>query len=141
MNATQIETMKQIGEQAFSAPPTDELSEVSHAYQSGELQDDRPASVLSGVQPMLSSEGVGVGADTNSASVTVRAHTRTRSSCAHAARARARTHALATAPPTALLEPCAQNGPLRRLPQHDDVGGVKSDPPQAVPRGAEPWAC
>ena len=54
------------GEQAHPAPPTDELSEVMHAYQSGEQNDDRPASVLAGVQPALSSfEGTGVGADTS----------------------------------------------------------------------------
>ena len=62
------------GEQAVPAPPTDEPSEVLHAYQSGEQLDDRPASALAGVQSMLSSEGVGVGADTISATVTVHAH-------------------------------------------------------------------
>lgn len=54
------------GEQALPAPPTDELSEVQFAYQSGEQHDDRPASALTGVQPVLSSfEGVGVGTDNN----------------------------------------------------------------------------
>ena len=48
------------------APPTDELSEVKLAYQSGEqMHDDRPASALSGVQLAFSSEGARVGADNN----------------------------------------------------------------------------
>ena len=43
--------------------PTDEQSEVMHAYQSGEHHYDRPASTLAGVQPNVSSENTGVGAD------------------------------------------------------------------------------
>ena len=69
-----INTIMIIGEQALLAPPTDELSEVRPAYQSGEQQDDRPASALAGVQPVLSSfEGVGVGADNHLDACTVRA--------------------------------------------------------------------
>ena len=63
--ASQMQMHTIIGEQALPAPPTDELSEVKLAYQSGEQIDDRPASALSGVQPALSFEGVGVGADNN----------------------------------------------------------------------------
>ena len=70
---------KNAGEQVVPAPPTDELSEVTHAYQSGEQLDDRPASVLGGAQSALSSEGSGVGADIN----TVRAHICPRDPCAH----------------------------------------------------------
>ena len=83
-----MQTHMRTGEQAVPAPPTDELSEVMHAYQSGEQNDDRPASVLAGVQPALSSfERTGVGADTNSTTiVTVRAHARTRGLCVRAAR-------------------------------------------------------
>ena len=102
-NETQTHT--RTGEQAHPAPPTDELSEVKHAYQSGEQLDDRPASVLAGVQPALSSfEGVGVGADSNMNAITVvrartvsaRSHTHAR---AHTAFVRLRL--LATVPPIA----------------------------------------
>ena len=44
-------------------PPTDEQSEVTHAYQSGEQHYDRPASTIAGVQPDFSYENAGVGAD------------------------------------------------------------------------------
>ena len=45
-----------------SHPPTDEQSEVTQAYQSGEQHCDRPASTLAGIQPDVSLETAGVGA-------------------------------------------------------------------------------
>lgn len=50
----------------FHAPPSDELSDVTFAYESGEQLNDRPASSLAGVQRALSFEGARVGADSTS---------------------------------------------------------------------------
>ena len=79
MFASRRQSTKQncIGEQAAPAPPTDELSEVTvgqngevFAHQSGKVivyqndeqqLDDRPASVLGGLELASSFEGAGVG--------------------------------------------------------------------------------